>query len=105
MAITINNLSTGDLNFTGLKLPKGASKTVDYVVDNAAFTTAVAKGLISISPAVAPLVDSTTGTVSGTLADVTATPTQALVNGNFATIAARLTAVEAELDARTKFRY
>ena len=37
--------------------------------------------------------DSTTGTADTTLEDVTATPTQTLVNNNFATVAAQLNAI------------
>lgn len=45
----------------------------------------------------AALTDSTTGTASTTLADVTATPTQTLINNNFASIAALLDAIRTAL--------
>lgn len=106
MAITITNISTGDLNFTGgLVVLKGKAKTVDYVVDAAGVTAAVTKGLATVTPSVASLVDSSTGTAGATVADATNAFSQTVLNNNFATIAARLAALEVEVDTRTKFHF
>lgn len=47
--------------------------------------------------AIASLTDSTGGTADGTLADVTATPDQTIINNNFADLAAKVNAILAAL--------
>lgn len=47
------------------------------------------------------LTDSTTGTAGNTLSDVGATPTQAAINNNFATLNAKLNEVLDRLKATT----
>jgi hypothetical protein len=51
-----------------------------------------------VAAVLTPLTDSTTGAVTNTLHDVTATPTQTLVNNNIASLGAKINAILAVLD-------
>lgn len=59
----------------------------------------VAISVAKVTPTQSTVTDSTTGTASTTLADVTATPTQTLINNNFASVAARLAEIKVDLAA------
>lgn len=100
---TITNSNANSAVVVGNSIiPAGGSVQVNELTSD--YITALNAGKISISPAVGnvtSLTDSTTGTasVTHTLVDVTATPTQALINDNFATVAASNNAIIALLNA------
>lgn len=59
----------------------------------------VAISAATVTPTQLAVTDSTTGTPSTTLADVTPTPTQALINNNFASVAARIAEIKVDIAA------
>jgi len=59
----------------------------------------VAVSISTVTATQSAVTDSTTGTASTTLADVTATPTQTLINNNFASVAARLAEIKTDVAA------
>lgn len=76
--MAVKNIVTGDSSAT-----KGFWKTAEGV--NIATLRATA--------GVATLTDSSTGTAGATIADVTATPTQTLINNNFASVTAQINGI------------
>lgn len=59
----------------------------------------VAVSVATVTATQSAVTDSTTGTPSTTFADVTATPTQTLINNNFASVAARLAEIKVDVAA------
>jgi outer membrane murein-binding lipoprotein Lpp len=66
---------------------------------NAPVATTTVPGVVLQSADVTALTSVGPGVVANTIVDVTATPTQATVNANFATLATKVNAIQAALKA------